>query len=234
MSTREHGAPGTERTTTMSISRKNLRNGLAGLTLAATLGGGVFMANAAGAQTSGTSTGAATVTVAAESRPDPFADVLKKLVDAGTITQAQADAVTTALKDARPPMGERGPRGPKGNPQVVADALGVTLDDLKAAHDAGKTVATLAQEKGVAVDTVITAIVDAEKTAIAAKVTAGELPQAKADEILANLQQRVTDMVNGVKPAGAPDGGMRGGHGPRGPRGGQAPADGATATSGTN
>lgn len=215
----------------MNLSRKHLRSGLAGLTLAATLGGGVWLAGTAGAvQTPSGTTGAAT---AAAQRPDPFADALKTLVDAGTITQAQADAVTTALKDARP-IGHRG--GPKGNPQVVADALGVTVDDLKAAHDAGKTIATLAQEKGVALDTVITKIVDAEKAQIQAKVTAGELPQAKADEILANLQQRVTDRVNGVKPAGAPDGAMRGGkggHGPRGPRNGQAPA-GTTTTSTTN
>jgi hypothetical protein len=220
----------------MSISRKHLRSGLAGLTLAATLGGGVFLASNANAQAAGTSASTTAVSAAAESRPDPFADALKKLVDAGTITQAQADAVTTALKEARP-IGHRG--GPKGNPQVVADALGVTVDDLKAAHDAGKTIATLAQEKGVALDTVITKIVDAEKAQIQAKVTAGELPQAKADEILANLQQRVTDRVNGVKPAGAPDGAMRGGkgghgpHGPRGPRNGQAPA-GTTTTSTTN
>jgi hypothetical protein len=213
----------------MSISRKNIRAGIAGLTLAATLGGGVLLATNAGAVTVPSDPAAATADPT--TRPDPFADVLKKLVDAGTITQAQADAVTTALKDARPmgPMGERGPRGPKGNPQVVADALGVTLDELATARQAGKTVAALAQEKGIAVDTVITKIVDAEKTAIAAKVTAGEIDQTKADQILTDLQQRVTDMVNGVKPAGAPDGGKRGHHGPRGPRSGQAPTN-TTAT----
>ncbi|MFM7537062.1 MAG: hypothetical protein ACKO91_14880 [Acidimicrobiales bacterium] len=210
----------------MSISRKHLRNGLAGLTLAAsTLGGGVFLANSANAQTAGTSGNTAVV---AGSRPDPFADALKKLVDAGTITQAQADAVTTALRDARPagPHGKRGPRGPKGNPQIVADALGITLDELATARQAGTTIAALAQTKNIPLDTVITKIANAEKAEIQAKVTAGDLTQTKADEILTNLTQRITDMVNGVKPTGAPNGPMRpkgpkGDHADRGPRNAQ-------------
>ena len=204
----------------MNLSRKHLRNGLAGLTLAAsTLGGGVWLAGTAGAvQTPGDSTAA----TAAGSRPDPFADALKKLVDAGTITQAQADAVTTALRDARPtsPHGERGPRGPKGNPQIVADALGITLDELATARQAGTTIAALAQTKNIPLDTVITKIVDAEKPQIQAKVTAGDLTQTKADEILTNLTQRITDMVNGVKPTDGPKGpkGPKGDHAPRSPR----------------
>jgi hypothetical protein len=43
-----------------------------------------------------------------------------------------------------------------------------------------------------------------EQTEIAAAVGAGKLTQAQADQLTANLQQRVTDLVNGVRPAGPP------------------------------
>jgi hypothetical protein len=135
-------------------------------------------------------------------RPDPGA-VLKTSLDGlvadGTITQAQADAITSAVEAARPADGEgRGPGmggrhgGPAGRGfglDAAATAIGITSDELKTDLEAGKTIAEVATEKGVDVQTVIDAIV----------------AQATTD-----ITQRVTDMVNGVKPtppADAPDAG---------------------------
>ena len=55
------------------------------------------------------------------------------------------------------PMGPGGPRGPggmghghrMGPPQDVLDALGMTAEELKAAHESGKTIDEIAEEKGV-------------------------------------------------------------------------------------
>ena len=61
----------------------------------------------------------------------------------------------------------------------------------------------------------MSALVAAEKTELAAAVTAGKLTQAQADTISGTLQQRFTDFVNGVHPDH--------GFGPGGPHGGPGP-----------
>jgi hypothetical protein len=155
-----------------------------------------------------TATTAATATTSTDQgRPDPsahLADTLKPLVDAGTITQAQADAVITALK-ASAPMGGHGP-----SLDVVAQALGMSEADLHTALEGGQTLAQVAASKGVNVQVVIDAMVAAETTHINQGVTDGKLTQAQADERLANVTQHVTDMVNNPRPApgqghGGPD-----------------------------
>jgi predicted XRE-type DNA-binding protein len=96
---------------------------------------------------------------------------------------------------------------------LAAKALSLDVTALRTELQSGKTVADLAKAKGVDVNSIVTAIVDAHKTHIAQAVTDGKLTQAQADEILKNEQTRATDFVNGkVPPAG-----------PRGPsgRGGQ-------------
>jgi hypothetical protein len=59
------------------------------------------------------------------------------------------------------------------------------------------------------------------KAHIASEVASGELTQAQADEKLANVTARATDMVNGVRPVGMGKGkhGEKGGHGGRGGHG---------------
>ena len=112
---------------------------------------------------------------------------LSALVTAGTITQAKADAVAAALEAARPAEGAGG-RGDHGDHQrgpraeglaKAAEVIGITTDQLKTALQSGQTIAQVAQANGVSVNSVIDALVaDAQ----------------------ANLRQRITDMVNGVRP----------------------------------
>lgn len=195
------------------------------------LGAGLVVGSAAGliavpaisgAQTSSSTTAAAT---APADRPDPSVrlnETLKPLVDAGTITQAQADAVIAALKADMPAHGDRGPGG-KGGPglDVAAQALGMTTDELHTALDGGQTLAQVASDKGVNVQVVIDALVASATNHINEEVTSGEITQAEADQKLADLSQHVTDRVNNPRPEGGP----RGGHGPQG-----APAQAAPAT----
>jgi len=140
----------------------------------------------------------------AGARPEPGTMLkarLQTLVDDGTLTSSQLDAVVTALEAARPTgggmgggmaggMGGHGHGGPgmggaRGGMRqemltTAADAIGITADELKTAVQGGQTIAQIAEANGKSVQSVIDALV----------------AQATTD-----LTQRITDMVNGVKPA---------------------------------
>ena len=156
----------------------------------------------------------------AAGRPDPSArlgETLAPLVQDGTISQEQADKVIETLIAARPegggPGGHGGGRGHGGGfgGEAAAEALGISVDELRTALRDGQTIAQVAESKGVSIDTVIAAIV-AERTAkIEERVTAGDLTREEADEKLADLTERVTEQVNSAPPS-------------RGDRDGQPPA----------
>jgi len=99
----------------------------------------------------------------------------------------------------------------------VLNVLDLTVDELKAARDAGSTLAVLAEQQGVDVDALINALVADVEERIAERVAAGDMTQDRADARIQKVEQRITDRVNGV----APDRGERGpgGHGPNGPAG---------------
>ena len=146
--------------------------------------------------------------------PPQVSTVLSQLVTKGTITQAQADAITAALTAAAPtpnasgkpniggPMG--GGRGGFGDfggfgmnsaarQAIITSTLGITAADLKAAHQAGKSLASIA---GAKTDALITALVNYDSTQIDAAVTAGKLTAAQATTMKANLKTHVTNEVN--------------------------------------
>ena len=102
-------------------------------------------------------------------------------------------------------------RGPAKSLTAAAGVLKLTEAELKAQVEAGKSLADVAATQNVSVQSVIDVVVTEMKTHIASEVTSGELTQAQADEKLANVTARATDMVNGVRPAGGHNG--RGGHG---------------------
>ena len=197
------------------------RLAIAGMTGALLIGAGtgVVLNLPAGAGASGASVAAATTpSVPADPTADGdgghgghgamLADSLSKLVTDGTITQAQADSITAALEANRPAgmpgdgmggpgmgrhhgKGGEGMGGPgKGGPgmgrgrgaglEAAATALGITADELRTELQSGKSIADVATAKGVNVQTVIDALVAQAKT-------------------------RITDMVNGVRPAAPAD-----------------------------
>lgn len=159
---------------------------------------------AANAQT----TTPSTVVPVTAAKPDHSARAkaaLAPLVSAGTITQAQADAVLKALEAAAPAgrpggghdggghdgmRGKGGGRGPGGghNRAAVATALGISEADLQTALKAGKSIAQVATEKGVSVQKVIDALVAAEQ-------------QEHPNEAVADITARVTKQVNTVRSA---------------------------------
>ena len=100
---------------------------------------------------------------------------------------------------------------------VLTDALGVGEDVLQAARDAGQSIADVAADQGVAIETVVDAIVESQTAHIQEHVVAGGLTQAEANERIAGLAERVTERVNATP--GEHGDGERGPRGPRGPRG---------------
>jgi hypothetical protein len=85
---------------------------------------------------------------------------------------------------------------------AAATYLGITTDVLKSDLQSGKTLAQIADATtGKSATGLIQALVASEQSKLDAAVTAGKLTQAQEQTLLANLQQRVTDLVNGTRPA---------------------------------
>jgi|GEM_PF-1060827 len=170
---------------------------------------------------------------------------LAQAVTDGRLTQEQADARLAKLQEELPTQlstvftpGAHGPKGGMGGDRAgglghgaslttIATALGVTEGDLTTAFAAGKSVADVATEQGVDLSVVSDALVAERTTALAEAVSAGRLTQAQADEQLAMLATKLSEMLSqagglGRGMSGPGSHGPRGGeHGPRGPRGQQ-------------
>mgnify|MGYP006271748633 FL=1 len=122
---------------------------------------------------------------------------LQSLVDAGTLTSSKLDKIVAALDAAMPAGGRDGHMGGRHGGgrdgrmggrggmmgsqllETAASTIGITADELKTELQAGKTVAEVAIANGKTAQQVIDALV----------------AQASAD-----LEQRITDFVNGVQP----------------------------------
>ena len=136
-------------------------------------------------------------------RPDPserLQEVLKPLVDDGTITQAQADAVIEALQAAGPQGGPGRPGGRGPGFAIVAETLGLTEAEVRDAISNGQTLAQLAEANGSSAAALVDAILADIKTHVYEKVAAGDLTQEAADARLAEAETRVTEFVNNTKP----------------------------------
>jgi len=139
---------------------------------------------------------------------------LQNLVDDGTITAAQADAVAADLATSvvdHFPGGPGGPGGP-GSPRwdrrhtgldgdVLAALLGIDVQTLRYDLRDGKTVAEIATAQGVDPQTVIDSLVADAKAHLDLAVQNGRLTQKEADAKLADATQRITDFVNNGLPA---------------------------------
>jgi hypothetical protein len=95
--------------------------------------------------------------------------------------------------------------------QAVADKLGISTDDLKAARKDGKTIADLAQEKGVSVDDIKSTLAQSLKE---------NAPAGAPSDI--DFSQMASDIVDGKRP--------QGGHGP----GGRPPQNGSGENTSSN
>ena len=93
-------------------------------------------------------------------------------------------------------MGQRGGAPTwAGQPDEVEKMPGMTDDQIRAERLAGKSLAQIAQEKGVSQDKLISAILDAKKADLDKLVADGKLTQAQADVVYGRMQQQAPAMV---------------------------------------
>ena len=111
----------------------------------------------------------------------------------------------------------------------VGKLLGMTAEQIQAERQSGKSLAQIAQAKGVSRDALVNAMIESHKSVLDARVKAGSLTQAQADTALATMKARITESVNRTevgpnRPADGQGLGLAFGRGPMGQRTG--PQDG--------
>jgi uncharacterized protein (DUF433 family) len=157
-------------------------------------------------------------------------DRLTTAVTDGRLTQAQADARLALVKadaealldktfDAQnfPGAGQRdGFRMGANVMSVVATALGIDETELRTELQSGKTIAEIAADKNVATDTIVAAVIAAQKEKLDAAVTAGTLTQDQADARLADITTHAQDLLDQTMTGRGPGMGGPGMGGPGG------------------
>lgn len=176
-----------------------------------TVGGGagavLFAPNLVGAQTDDTTTDDSTTddTGAEESeRPEAgefLADALAPLVEDGTIDQGQADAVISAIQEAKPDGFGQGRHGRHHGAHVageaVTDLLGIDAAELRELLADGQTLAEIGEANGVSVDQLVDALLSEVTERLDAAVEDERLTEDEAAEKLAEATERAEARVNG-------------------------------------
>ena len=157
--------------------------------------------------------------------------VLAALVSKGTITQAQADAITAALTAAEAAAIANRPANvgrpdPAATIALISSTIGVDAATIQKRLAAGETLAAIAGAKK---DALIAALVAAETKRIDAAVTAGKLTAAQATTMKSTLTAHITEEVNSTRPMG-PKGGDKGDRGGKPGKGGHGPKGGPMGT----
>lgn len=193
------------------MNKKMIATAAAASTLGGAVAGATLLApGGAGAQDDTTDDG---TTVEERVRPEPgerIAEALQGLVDDGTLTEAQVDAVIDALEEARPD-GRHGHRGPGRflAGADLAEILGLESSEIRDALVDGTSLADLADQQGIDSQELVDAIVAATEERVNSAVEAGRIDDEKADEILAGAAERAESIVEGE---------FEGPRGPGGPR----------------
>ena len=132
-------------------------------------------------------------------------------VAAGRLTNAQGAELKARIDRNDVPLfgpGGRGHHGPgfhhRGGHGLddAAKYLGLTEAALRTQLESGKTLAQVAKDRDKSVDGLVDALVADKRERIQQDVKDGRLTQTEADEFLAGIKERVTDMVNGRFPRG--------------------------------
>jgi hypothetical protein len=125
-----------------------------------------------------------------DARPAPgdrLRDLLAPLVDDGTLTEEQVDAIIDQVQAHRPAgphggmPGRGGWRGHRGERlTTAAEVIGIDVEELRSALRGGQTIAEVAEANGVDPQAVIDALVDEAEARITTMVNEG--PHRVADD----------------------------------------------------
>jgi hypothetical protein len=149
--------------------------------------------------------------------PSALSDALKNAVkhqidaavSAGRLTKAQGDALKARIDSGRLPFGlgfgglghHLFGLGPFGRLDAAATYLGLTEAQLRTQLASGKTLAQIAKDRHKSVSGLVDAMTASAKKHLDAAVAAGRLTKAQADQVAKDLEQRITELVNGERPA---------------------------------
>ena len=126
---------------------------------------------------------------------------IKKLLTIVGVLAILVAALPAGAAFAQGPSGQNPPpglgRGNWGGPDnslvaVVAKVLGMDQTALVAELNTGKTIAAVAQAKGVALDKIVTAFVQPHVDWLNQAVTDGKITQAQADQSIATMKANIT------------------------------------------
>jgi hypothetical protein len=96
-----------------------------------------------------------------------------------------------------PGQGQRGPGMPAAG-QAVADLLGLTPQELRTELQAGKSLAQVAEAKGVSRDALKAKILETQKARLDAAVAAGRMTAEQAEQASARMSANVDRMLDAV------------------------------------
>lgn len=134
-----------------------------------------------------------------------FKNRVDAAVEAGRLTSEQGTALKARIDAAEYPLLFGAPRGfghlrharHFADLRVAASYLEVTPETLRTELRSGKSLAQIARDKGKSVDGLVEALVAAAKKRLDAAVSAGRLTEQQRETILADLEERITGIVNG-------------------------------------
>ena len=150
-----------------------------------------------------------------------LAEASEKITTMVNSTQEEIQAIREAEQAER--RAERETRQVERQ-ETLSSVVGVPFEDIQAALEEGETtLAAIAAEQGVDLETLVNGLVAPAAADLADKVADGTLTQEEADERLAEMTERITERVQSV-PGDRPDGDRGDRRGRRGPgRGGPGP-----------
>ncbi|MGN6797101.1 MAG: hypothetical protein ACTHKS_03025 [Gaiellaceae bacterium] len=178
--------------------------GLAESELQTTLRSGKTLAEVANS-TEGKSAGGLVDALVAAAQKNIAADVTS-----GRLTNTQAHEILSTLRQhitarvnsSGPADGPHGD-GPPGGLDAAAVYLGISERDLQTQLQSGRTLGAVADAtSGKSKEGLIAALVADERTHLAQAVKDGRLSQSQADAMAANIDARITDLVDGTLPPG--------------------------------
>lgn len=87
---------------------------------------------------------------------------------------------------------------------VVAESIGITVEELREEFQSGKSIAQIAEENGVDSDDVVTSLVSAIEERLDTAVENGRLTEDEAAERLATKSERIAERIDRLPGEGRP------------------------------
>ena len=129
---------------------------------------------------------------------DGVAAVLAELVKAGTITQAQSDAISKALVNAPAAAKAAAEAEKAAHEKLIADTVGLAWADIQTRLQGGETLAAIAGAKK---DALVAALVKEATDRIDAAVAAGRVTAEQATQQKTGLAERIAADVASIHKA---------------------------------